>query len=105
MKTHRNHPARGSRPARRWLAAVAVAVAAAGASFAGAAPGLHHPGHASPMAMDPAAMDAHIDKMVAQLAGDATPDQQARVAAIAQKSHGRPAPPACAAPPAARARA
>lgn len=91
MNTHKDKqadklPARGSLPARRWLAVVAIAVAAAGASFAGAAPGLHHPGHAGPMAMDPAAMDAHIDKMVAQLAGDATPDQQARVAAIAKKA-------------------
>jgi Spy/CpxP family protein refolding chaperone len=36
------------------------------------------------MAMDPAAMDAHIDKMVAQFADGASPDQQARVAAIAK---------------------
>jgi Spy/CpxP family protein refolding chaperone len=34
------------------------------------------------MAMDPAAMDAHIDKMVAQFADGASPDQQARVAVI-----------------------
>ncbi len=70
---------------RRVLVALALATAAAGtlAGFAGG--GLHHPGHGSPMAMDPAAMDAHIDKMVAQLAGDATPEQQARVTAIARK--------------------
>ena len=36
------------------------------------------------MAMDPAAMDAHIDKMVDQFAADASPDQKARVAAIAK---------------------
>ncbi|MGH8854789.1 MAG: periplasmic heavy metal sensor, partial [Telluria sp.] len=48
-------------------------------------PGLHHRGHAGVMAMDPAALDAHIDKVVAQLAEGATPDQQARVAAIAKR--------------------
>lgn len=81
MKTNKNQ-----RMLRRGLiaAALVVAAASAGASFAGG--GLHHPGHAGPMAMDPAAMDAHIDKMVAQLAGDATPEQQAKVAAIAKRA-------------------
>jgi protein CpxP len=87
---HDNNSGHGAAPAprsgRRWLiaAALSVAVGAAGASFAngGALPGHHGPaGH---MAMNPAAMDAHIDKMVAQFAADASPDQKARVAAIAK---------------------
>ncbi|MDB5936197.1 MAG: hypothetical protein JWQ01_3541, partial [Massilia sp.] len=88
MKTHNdNHSAASAtRTGRRWLiaAALAVAAGAAGASFASgvALPG-HH-GHAAHMAMDPAAIDAHIDKMVGQFAADASADQQARVAAIAK---------------------
>jgi Spy/CpxP family protein refolding chaperone len=74
-----------SRAKRRWLvaAALAVAVGAAGASFANGGVDLpgHH-GHARHMAMDPEAFAAHIDKMVEQFAPDATPDQKARVAAI-----------------------
>jgi periplasmic protein CpxP/Spy len=76
-----------ARATRRWLVAAALAVAAgvAGISMAHGLPTLpgHH-GHASHMAMDPAAMDAHIDKMVEQFAADASPDQKARVAAIAK---------------------
>jgi Spy/CpxP family protein refolding chaperone len=71
----------------RWLiaASLVVAAGAAGASFASGGAGLpgHH-GRAGHMAMDPAAMDAHIDKMVEQFAADASPDQKARVAAIAK---------------------
>lgn len=87
MKSHKDHQA-GNLPARRWLAALVIAVAAAGAgaSVAGGAPALHHPRHAGPMNIDPVAMDAHIDKMVSRLAGDATPEQRARVAAIAKKA-------------------
>lgn len=94
MNTH-NDPQAGHaaahtsapRSGRRWLiaAVLAVTVAGAGASYASGGPGLlHHSCHDGHMAMDPAAMDAHIDKMVAQLAGGASPDQQARVAAIAK---------------------
>jgi Spy/CpxP family protein refolding chaperone len=76
---------RVTRSGRRWLVAAVLAVAAgaAGVSFANGGPALpgHH-GHASHMAMDPAAMDAHIDKMVGQFASDASADQKARVAAI-----------------------
>lgn len=82
---HRAAPA--PRSGRRWLiaAALAVAFSAAGVSFANGGAGLPgHPGRAGHMAMDPAAMDAHIDKMVAQFAADASPDQKARVAAIAK---------------------
>lgn len=89
MKTHNDNNAAASatRSGRRWLIAAALVIAAggAGASFASGGPGL--PGHHGPaghMAMDPAAMDAHIDKMVGQFAADASPDQKARVAAIAK---------------------
>lgn len=72
---------------RRWLiaAALAVAVGATGASVAsGDAVMARHHGHAGHMPMDPAALDAHIDRMVAQFAADASPDQRMRVAAIAK---------------------
>jgi protein CpxP len=87
MNINNDNQAAAPRSPRRWLitAALAVAVTAAGASFADGGAGLlHHPGHAAHMTMDPAAMDTHIDRMVAQLAAGATPDQQARVAAIAK---------------------
>jgi Spy/CpxP family protein refolding chaperone len=91
MNTHNdNKPGTATRTKRRWLVAAAftVAAGAAGVSLANALPALpghhgHH-GHAALMAMDPADMDAHIDKMVEQFAADATPDQKARVAAIAK---------------------
>ena len=88
MNTHNdNKPGTATRTKRRWLVAAALTVAAgaAGVSLANALPALpghgHH-GHAALMAMDPADLDAHIDKMVEQFAADATPDQKARVAAI-----------------------
>ena len=92
MNTHNdNQPGDITVPAartgRRWLIAAALAVAAGAASIslANALPALpgHH-GHAELMAMDPAAMDAHIDAMVDRFAADASPDQKARVAAIAK---------------------
>jgi hypothetical protein len=73
-----------SRSGRRWLiaAALAVAVSAAGANFADVGAGLlSHAGHAGHMALDPAAMASHIDKMVEHLPGDASADQKARLAA------------------------
>ncbi|WP_332876968.1 Spy/CpxP family protein refolding chaperone [Massilia sp. S19_KUP03_FR1] len=82
---HAASPAPGS--GRRWLiaAALALAVSAAGASFAGVGAGLlSHAGHAGHMAMDPAAMASHIDKMVEHLPAGASPDQKARVAEIAK---------------------
>jgi len=89
MNTHNdNQPGTATRSKRRWLVAAALTVAAgaAGVSLANALPALpghhgHH-GHAELMAMDPAEMDAHIDKMVEQFAADASPDQKARVTAI-----------------------
>jgi Spy/CpxP family protein refolding chaperone len=91
MNTHNdNKPGTAARAKRRWLVAAALTVAAgaAGVSLANALPALpgrhgHH-GHAELMALDPAAMDAHIDKMVEQFAADASPDQKARLAAIAK---------------------
>jgi Spy/CpxP family protein refolding chaperone len=88
MNTHNDNTAAPAPRAKwRWLitAALVLAAGAAGASFANGGPGLpgHH-GRAGHMAMDPAAMDAHIDKMVEQFAADASPDQKARVAAIAK---------------------
>jgi Spy/CpxP family protein refolding chaperone len=78
-------------PARRtgwrWLVAgvLALAAGAAGASFAHGGPGMSgHHGHFAHGAADPAAMDAHIEKMVEQFAADASPDQKARVVAIAR---------------------
>lgn len=72
---------------RRWLTAVVLAAVAgaAGASVVNGGSGLpgHH-GHGRHMAMDPAAMDAHIDMMAERFAADARPDQKARVAAIAK---------------------
>lgn len=91
MKTHNddNGTALPARSGRRWLiaAALILAVGGAGASFANGGPGLaDHHRHAGLMAMDPAAMDAHIDKLVEQVAADSSPDQKARVAAIAKSA-------------------
>jgi len=81
MNTNKNQ-----RMLRRGLVAAALVLAAAGAGASFAGSGFHHPRHADPMAMAPTAMDAHIDQVVAQLAGDATPEQQAKVAAIAKRA-------------------
>jgi Spy/CpxP family protein refolding chaperone len=87
MNIHNDKEAAAAAPRsrRRWLiaGALVLAVGAAGASFANGGldlPG--HQGHARHMAMSPAAMEAHIDKMVEQFAADASPDQKARLAAI-----------------------
>ena len=80
---NRLDPAR-TRPARRWAIAAVLAVAA-GAAWTGIAhsgPLLHgQRGHA---AMSPAALAAHVDKMVERCAADASADQKARIAAIAR---------------------
>jgi Spy/CpxP family protein refolding chaperone len=78
-----------ARAKRRWVAlAAALAVAAGSAGASASATGgwsMHgHHGRAGHMSMDPAALDAHIDKMVDKLAADASADQKARVAAIAR---------------------
>jgi periplasmic protein CpxP/Spy len=74
--------------ARRWIAvALASALvgmtAAAGASYANEGGALHamH-GHGAHMAMDPAAMEKHVDAMVAHVLADGTDEQKAKVAAI-----------------------
>jgi protein CpxP len=72
--------------ARRWLiAATLVVAAAAGSSFASGGPGLPgHFHHAAHVPADPAALAIHVDKMIEQFAADASPDQKARLAAIAR---------------------
>jgi protein CpxP len=81
--TQTNNAAALPRARRRWTTAAVLAIAA-GAIWTGVASGgplLHgHPGHA---ALSPAAMSAHIDKLVEQCAADASADQKARLAAIA----------------------
>jgi Spy/CpxP family protein refolding chaperone len=82
--THANHAAAAVPPARRrWklAAALAVTIGVVCTSFASGGPGLH--GHHGPLAMSPAAMKAHVDKMVEQCAADASSDQKARLADIA----------------------
>jgi len=44
------------------------------------------PGHGG-MASDPAAMAAHLDKMIATMVPDATPEQKTRLLAIAKSVH------------------
>jgi Spy/CpxP family protein refolding chaperone len=83
--TNPNHPAAAvPRSKRRWAIAAVLAVAAGAVctSFASGGPVL--PGHQGHMALSPAAMEAHIDKMVDQCAADASSDQKARLAAIAK---------------------
>jgi Spy/CpxP family protein refolding chaperone len=90
MNTHNDNnetAAATLRSARRWLGAAALAVAAvaAGSSFASGGPGLPgHAGHRAHAPRDPAAMAAHVDKMIERFAADASPDQKARLAAIAK---------------------
>jgi Spy/CpxP family protein refolding chaperone len=77
------------RSGRRWLiaAALAVAAAAAGSTFASGGPGLPgHFGHRAHIPADPAAMAAHVDKMVDKFAADASPYQKARLSAIARSA-------------------
>jgi Spy/CpxP family protein refolding chaperone len=77
------------RSGRRWLnaATLVVAAAAAGSSFANGGPGLPgHFHHAAHVPADPAALAAHVDKMIEPFAADASPDQKARLAAIAMSA-------------------
>ena len=71
------------RAKRRWTiaAALAVAIGAACASYANGLPAVHGPHGRT--AMTPAAMKAHIDKMIEQCAADASADQKARLGTIA----------------------
>lgn len=90
MKTHNDNNAVSSQrsPLRRRIAAAVLvaavgAMAVAGATSAGTGPLGHH-GHHGQMAMDPAAMDQHIDQMVQKVLAESTPAQKAKVAAIAK---------------------
>jgi Spy/CpxP family protein refolding chaperone len=81
---HANHVAAAMPLARRrWTIAVALAatIGVVCTSFASGGPALH--GHHGPLAMSPAAMKAHVDKVVEQCAADASSDQKARLADIA----------------------
>jgi Spy/CpxP family protein refolding chaperone len=70
-----------TRRMQRWTIAAALALAAGAAAFATAGPALH--GHRGHETMSPEALKAHIDKAIEQCAGDASPDQKVRLAAIA----------------------
>ena len=72
------------RSRRPWKIAAALALVAgvAGTSVAVGGPVLH--GHRGHMAMSPAAMDAHIDKMVEECGAGASADQKARLSVIAK---------------------
>jgi Spy/CpxP family protein refolding chaperone len=68
---------------RRWPIVAALALAAAtigGVALGGQA----MPGHHGHKAMNPAQMEAHIDKMIEQCAPDASADQRSRLHAIAK---------------------
>lgn len=45
------------------------------------------PGHGGMMSTDPAAMAAHLDKMIATMVPDATPEQKAKLMEIARGVH------------------
>jgi periplasmic protein CpxP/Spy len=87
MNTHNdtsNKDASSAAPRGRrfWkiAAAVALTVGVAGTGIAASGQAMH--GHHGHMAMGPAAMDAHIDKMVEQCGASASADQKARLSAI-----------------------
>jgi protein CpxP len=78
----------------RWMLAGLLAVAAGGAGAAGTALAEHGgamqahlmAGHHGD-AMDPAAMEADLDRHIAQMVPDATEEQKARLKAIAGRVH------------------
>lgn len=67
------------------LTAGTAGVAGAGLAEAGQAMHAMHGGHGE--MGDPAAMDAHLDKMFAEMLPDATPEQKSRLKAIATAAH------------------
>lgn len=78
------------------LLAGLLAVTAGTAAIAGAGLAAGHPAphemlgmsrHGGMAAMDPAAMDAHVDKMLAEMVPDATAEQKARLKTIAKAVH------------------
>lgn len=68
------------------LAFTAGTAGLAGAGLAQSAHGMHSM-HGGMATMDPAAMDAHFEAMFAQMVPDATPDQKARLKAMAKAIH------------------
>jgi periplasmic protein CpxP/Spy len=72
------------RSRRFWkiAAGLALTAAIAGSGIAAAGQALH--GHRGHMAMSPAAMDAHIDKMVELCGAGASADQKSRLSVIAK---------------------
>lgn len=68
------------------LAAMAGTAAIAGAGLASAGPALHGL-HAHSAIADPAAVDAHVDKLFTQILPDGTPTQRAQLKVIAQSVH------------------
>jgi Spy/CpxP family protein refolding chaperone len=80
-----------SKLGRGWVLAGLLAFTAGTAGVAGAALAqggqAMHVMHGHGGATDPAAMDAHFDKMIAQMLPDGTPEQKARLKAIARSVH------------------
>ena len=83
----------GQQGGRRWIVATILVVAVgalglAGATFANDGEGLavmwNMHGHGMHGPMDPADMDKHIDGMVNHILADGTPEQKAKVSAIAK---------------------
>ena len=82
---------------RGWMLAGALVVTAGVAGLTGAAVAENSPmirvmhgmpGHGDMMSNDPAAMAAHLDKMIATMVPDATPEQKAKLMEIAKSVHG-----------------
>jgi len=79
----------------RWMLVGLLAVTAGAAGLSGAAlaggggmlQAMHHMGGHDDAAMDPAAMDAHFEKHLAEMVPDATPQQKDRLKAIARAVH------------------
>lgn len=82
---------RQQRRGRRWIlaggaAAVIGAMSMVGISYANDGPGAGHRHHGMGMhgPMDPATAEKHIDRMIERMLSDGTPEQKAKVRAIAK---------------------
>jgi Spy/CpxP family protein refolding chaperone len=69
------------------VAAIGAATGLAGVGLAQSGHAVHGSGHGAMTAMDPAAMDAHIDKMFAEMLPDGTAEQRSRLKTIARAIH------------------